>query len=52
MRINTRPDNRGDGIRHYTLLAKPSLDAAKWLEVDPDNIPTEMRFFKVEVDVK
>ncbi|MCL1920462.1 MAG: InlB B-repeat-containing protein [Kiritimatiellaeota bacterium] len=38
-----------DGTRAYMLLAKPSLDAAEWTPVDPNDIPEGMRFFKVRV---
>ncbi|MCL1919758.1 MAG: DUF5123 domain-containing protein [Kiritimatiellaeota bacterium] len=38
-----------DGTRAYTLLAKPSLDAAEWTPIDPNDIPEGMCFFKVRV---
>ena len=38
--------------RAYTLLGKPSLDATLWQPVaDTNNIPTALRFFKVEVNL-
>ena len=40
-----------DGERDYTLFGKPSLDVPEWAELDPDNIDSSMRFFKVSVDL-
>ena len=38
--------------RVYKLLARPSLDGTEqWVEVDRNNIPKEMHFFKVTVGV-
>ena len=48
--ITWRPD-LGDA-RAYILLGKPTLDAAEWAELAPDDIDESMRFFKVTVDVK
>ena len=51
--ITPNPDRRDHwSPRFYKLLAKPSLDAVDWVEVDLDEIPVEMRFFKIKVDVK
>ena len=40
-----------EDARDYTLFGKPSLDAPKWVELEPDNIDASMRFFKVSVDL-
>ena len=52
--ITPHPDRRNHAVypRFYKLWGNETLDSKTWRVVDPADIPPEVRFFKLEVDVK